>query len=43
MYTFILKQWIARKVDSVKVQSYVPRYITQDECDSILLTPQNPQ
>jgi len=30
------------RIDAVKVQSYVPRYITQIECDMILATPQTP-
>lgn len=40
MYSFILSMWIQRKVDEVKVQSYVPKYITQEQCDTILATPQ---
>lgn len=30
------------KIDAVKVQSYVPKFITQDECNMILATPQTP-
>lgn len=40
MYGFILNMWIMRRIDAAKVQSYVPRYITQQECDMILATPQ---
>ena len=40
MYSFILNMWIMRKIDAVKVQSYVPKYITQAEADMILATPQ---
>jgi len=40
MYGFILNMWIMRRVDQAKVQSYVPKYITQPECDMILATPQ---
>ena len=40
MYQFILNMWIMRRVSAEKVQSYVPLYITQAECDMILATPQ---
>jgi len=40
MYGFILNMWIMARIDAVKVQSYVPKYITQDECNMILATPQ---
>lgn len=40
MYAFILNMWIAGKIDAAKVQSYVPRYITQAQADLILATPQ---
>lgn len=40
MYGFILNMWIMGKIDAAKVQSYVPKYITQDEADAILATPQ---
>lgn len=40
MYAFILNMWIMRRIDEAKVQSYVPRFITQDEADMILATPQ---
>jgi hypothetical protein len=42
MYGFILNMWIMKKVTAEKVQSYVPKYISQEECDMILATPQNP-
>lgn len=41
MYAFILNQWVMRKIDAVKVQSYVPKYITQEQADTIIATPQN--
>lgn len=41
MYGFILNMWVMRKIDEVKVQSYVPKYITQVEADAILATPQS--
>ena len=40
MYAFVLNMWVMRKIDAAKVQSYVPRYITQEEADMILATPQ---
>jgi len=40
MYPFILNMWIMGSITEVKVQSYVPRFITQIECDAILVTPQ---
>lgn len=40
MYNFILNMWIMYKIDEAKVQSYVPKYINQVECDMILATPQ---
>ena len=42
MYGFILNMWIMAKIDAVTVQSFVPKYITQPECDMILATPQTP-
>ena len=39
-YPFILNMWIMGSINEVKVQSYVPRFITQIECDAILVTPQ---
>lgn len=41
MYGFILNMWVMKKIDAAKVQSYVPKYITQTEADAILVTPQN--
>lgn len=43
MYQFILTQWIMRKIDADKVQSYVGKWITQDQADEILATPQVPE
>lgn len=40
MSGFILNMWIMKKVTAEKVQAYVPKYITQEECDMILITPQ---
>lgn len=41
MYSFILGQWKMGKIDEAKVQSYVPKYITQEQADEIISTPQN--
>ena len=39
MYNFILNMWIMKRVDAIKVQSYVAKgYLTQDEADVILAT-----
>lgn len=41
MYAFILNMWIMKKIDEAKVQTYVTKnYITQDEANVILATPQ---
>lgn len=40
MYGFILNMWIMKRINEEKVQSYVPKYIAQEECDMILATPQ---
>lgn len=40
MYAFILNMWVMGRIDAAKVQSYVPKYITQQEADAILATPQ---
>lgn len=41
MYNFIKGQWVMGKIDAEKVYSYVPRYITQEQADEIVATPQN--
>jgi len=38
VYNFILKMFLIGKIDDVKVQSYCPTYITQDDVDAILAT-----
>lgn len=41
MYNFILNMWIMKRIDAAKIQIYVTKsYITQDEADMILVTPQ---
>jgi hypothetical protein len=40
MYQFILNQWILGKIDAEKVQSYVPKWITQEQAETILATQQ---
>lgn len=39
LYNFILSMWVQGRCTAEKVQSYVPAYITQEECDTILATP----
>jgi hypothetical protein len=39
-YGFVLNLWIMRKIDEVKVQSYAPKFITQEEANMILATHQ---
>ncbi|GIO33728.1 hypothetical protein J2TS6_48690 [Paenibacillus albilobatus] len=40
MYAFLLNMWTMKKVDEVKLESYTPKFITADERDMILATPQ---
>lgn len=40
-YAFILNMWVMGKITEEKVRRYVPTYISQDEADMILATPQN--
>jgi len=40
MYGFILNMWVMKRINELKVRTYVPIYITQEECDMILATPQ---
>lgn len=40
IYGFVLNMWIMQKISAEKVQSYVPKGITQEEADMILVTPQ---
>jgi hypothetical protein len=41
MYEFIYNMWIMKRIDSNKVDQYVTKgYITQEQADAILATPQ---
>lgn len=40
-YDYILGQWKIRKYDEAKVRSRVPRYITLEQAEIILATPQD--
>lgn len=40
MYNFILNQWKLKNIDEAKVRSYVPKYITDAQADTIIATPQ---
>jgi len=39
-YNFYLNMWIMRRITSEVLQTKVPKYLTQEECDMILATPQ---
>jgi hypothetical protein len=39
-YNFYLNMWIMHKIAAEQLQTKVPRYLTQEECDMILATPQ---
>jgi hypothetical protein len=39
-YAFLLNLWIMRRLTESQVLAYVPKYITQEEADMILATPQ---
>ncbi len=43
MYAFILNQWKMRKISEIKVQAYVPKWITSEQATAILATPQIPE
>jgi hypothetical protein len=40
MYNFILNMWVMLRIDAQQVQNYVSKYISQNEADMILATPQ---
>lgn len=39
MYGFILNMFVLGKISEEKVQSYAPKFITQEEADMIVVTP----
>jgi hypothetical protein len=39
-YSFFLNMWIMRKITASQLQTKVQKYLTQEECDMILATPQ---
>jgi hypothetical protein len=39
-YNFFLNMWIMHRITAEQLQSKVPKYLTQEECDMILATPQ---
>lgn len=43
MFTFLSLQWVMGKVTAEKLATYVPRFITQEEYEMIIVTPQKPQ
>ena len=42
MYAFILNMWIMRRIDENRVRSYIPLFISEEEANMILATPQLP-
>lgn len=40
VYGFLLNMWIMGKVDEEKLFTYVPKFITQEEYEMIIVTPQ---
>jgi len=42
MYGYFLRQWIMAKVSAEYIQDRVPKFITAEECATILNTPQTP-
>lgn len=39
MESFILSMYVLGRIDATKVQSYVPKFITQEQGDVIIATP----
>ena len=39
-YNFLLDMWVTRQITEAKLRSYSPFYLTQEELDTILATPQ---
>ena len=39
-YNFVRNMWISGTIDEAKVRSYAPKYITAEQADTILATPQ---
>lgn len=39
-YNFYLNMWIMRRITAEQLQTKVPKYLTQEECDMIIATPQ---
>jgi len=43
MYNYIRDQWIMAKVSQEWVMACVPKFLTAEQCATILAMPQNPQ
>ena len=39
-YNFLLNMWVTKQITAEKLQTYVPKYITQIQYDFIVATPQ---
>lgn len=42
-YGFFLNMWIMRRITEPQLQLRVPKYLTQEEVDMIVATPQIPE
>ena len=40
MFPFLSLMWVSGKITEEKLQSYVPKFIAQEEKDLIVVTPQ---
>lgn len=40
MYDFILNQWILGEFDAIRVNKCVPKWISQEQANTIIATPQ---
>lgn len=43
MYGFLLNMWIMKKINEDYVRRCVPKFLTEDEANMILATPQEEQ
>jgi hypothetical protein len=42
-YAFLLNMWIMRKITAEQLHTYVPTFITEEEYQMIIATPQVPE
>lgn len=41
MYAYVLRRWKEYKATAEQIQGFVPMFLTQEQADEILATPQN--